>query len=60
MRGQSPYLAIEVDRENLLESSLKALNKPELNYKSPLKVIFAREKGVDEGGPKREFFSLLI
>ena len=33
---------------------------PELNFKKPLKVKFAGEQGIDQGGVKKEFFMLLL
>ena len=47
-------------RSNILEDTLKHINNSSLNLKKPLKVAFAGEPGIDEGGVRKEFFQLLI
>lgn len=54
------HLQIQVRRNNLLEDSLRALSAQSKNYKKPLKIKFAGEEGVDQGGVKKEFFTLLM
>jgi hypothetical protein len=39
-----------------LDDALRVINKPNLNFKKPLRVIFTGEPGVDEGGVRKEFF----
>jgi len=56
----SLYLYMEVRRNNLIEDTLNFISNPSLNFKKQLRVKFAGEQGVDEGGVKKEFFLLLI
>ena len=57
------YFILEVDRHHLIVDTNTALSKlknPDLELKKPLKVLFAGEPGVDEGGVQREYFQLII
>lgn len=54
------HLQIQVRRNNILEDSLRMLSAQSKNYKKPLKVKFVGEEGVDQGGVKKEFFTLLM
>lgn len=56
----SPYCAIEIRRDNLIETTLNAISNPNLNFKKQLKVSFIGEQGVDAGGVTKEFFQLII
>jgi len=58
--GLNPYLTIEVRRDSLIEDSLNSLVSSGTVLKKPLKVKFAGEPGVDEGGVQKEFFQLLV
>lgn len=56
-----PYLFLQVDRANLLQSTLTQIGQLDgIMLKKQLKVQFVGEEGVDEGGVKKEFFQLLI
>ena len=56
-----PYLFLQVDRANLLPSTLAHIGQLDgTMLKKQLKVQFIGEEGVDEGGVKKEFFQLLI
>ncbi|XP_028968234.1 probable E3 ubiquitin-protein ligase HERC4 [Galendromus occidentalis] len=56
-----PYLILKVRRDNIIQDSLHQLASKECqDLKKPLKVIFAGEDAVDEGGVRKEFFMLLI
>ena len=57
---QNFYLAIVIDRNNLVEDSLNQLLKSTKDLKKPLKVKFKGEPGVDAGGVQKEFFQLLV
>ena len=50
---------IIVRRSNLWEDSLKQFIKG-LSYNKTIKVTFVGEPAVDSGGPRREYFTLLI
>ncbi len=54
------YLYLEIQREQIIETTLNHLVNQELNYRKPLKIKFIGEPGVDEGGVQKEFFQLLI
>ena len=54
------FVHLTVRRENLIEDTLSQLLSGELNIKKPLKVHFAGEEGVDEGGVRKEFFQLIV
>jgi ubiquitin-protein ligase E3 A len=54
------HLQIQVRRTYLLEDSLRMLSAQSKNYKKPLKIKFFGEEGVDQGGVKKEFFTLLM
>jgi hypothetical protein len=55
----SPYLVLRVNRSDLIMSTLQQLQQRTHQLRMPLKVQFEGEQGLDEGGVKREFFSLL-
>lgn len=44
------YLNIEIRRELIVEDTLNSLIRENVNFRKPLKVKFAHEPGVDEGG----------
>lgn len=50
---------IIVRRTNVWDDSLKQFGKG-LSYNKTLKVTFIGEPAVDSGGPRREYFTLLI
>ncbi|CAD8173650.1 unnamed protein product [Paramecium octaurelia] len=54
------YVSLTIERDNIIESAIKQLQQTQLSLKNPLKVQFVNEQGVDEGGPKREFFRLIM
>ena len=51
---------IHVQRSNLVADTMCALKKHNFDAQKLLKVVFADEPCVDEGGPRREFFQLVI
>ena len=53
------YLHFEVHRNNLLEDSISQLCKTKASLKKPLRIAFAGEVGIDEGGIKNEYFQLI-
>uniref|UniRef100_A0A0G4F3Q5 HECT-type E3 ubiquitin transferase n=1 Tax=Chromera velia CCMP2878 TaxID=1169474 RepID=A0A0G4F3Q5_9ALVE len=56
-----PYLYLRVQRTNIVEDTLRQLSRhPTTDLKKQLKIQFEAEEGVDEGGPTKEFFQLLI
>ena len=51
---------LNIRRDHLIEDTLNEVSKPDINFQNKLKVKFAGEQGVDEGGVRKEFFILLI
>ena len=51
---------IHVRRRSIYSDSTRAFSKPTFNVSKTLKVIFMGESAVDDGGPRREFFQLLL
>jgi ubiquitin-protein ligase E3 A len=57
----TPYLVLNIFRQNLIYSSLKSLEQYSAReLKKELKVKFVGEEGVDEGGVQKEWFQLLV
>lgn len=55
----SSHFTLKVDRQNLLEDSLNQLvlnSENQQMLRKPLRIQFAGEPGIDEGGVKKEFF----
>ena len=59
--SSSPYLILRVRRDFILEDAMSILINTPLNHlKRKLKVSFANEEGVDEGGVQKEFFQIIF
>lgn len=58
----TPYLNLEIARNNLINTSLTALSLRQSNndYKKELTIKFIGEEGVDAGGVQKEWFQLLV
>lgn len=54
------HLMITVRRNHILGDSLQKLMNQGKNLRKPLKITFEGEAGVDAGGVKKEFFTLLV
>ena len=55
------FQRIGVRRAHLFQDAFRAFSKPSFNVNKVLKVCFIGDpSAVDDGGPRREFFSLLI
>lgn len=54
------YSNIHVRRNHIWGDTLRAVKKASFNPINPLRVTFIGEPAVDEGGPRREFFSLVL
>ena len=39
-----------------MRSTMMAIKRPNFKFSKPVRVVFAGEDAVDEGGPSREFF----
>lgn len=53
-------LHLVINRKDVIRSVKFAMRKDDFCFKRPLHVIFAGEEAEDEGGPRREFFRLLM
>jgi hypothetical protein len=66
MQNKHPdYYIMQVSRENLLNESLEKLVNVKLeggwdNLKLPLKMEIKNEPGIDVGGVRKEYFSLVV
>lgn len=49
-------MVLKIDRNNIIEDTLKQIVSSTVSLKKPLRVMFEGEPGVDEGGVKKEFF----
>jgi hypothetical protein len=54
------YLMIQIRRDHLIEDALTKLAQNRKNLKKPMKVQFIGEPGIDEGGVRKEFFTLVV
>lgn len=53
-------VSVVVHRGKLLQSTFRAVSRPNFNFLLPFHVSFSGEIGDDLGGPKREFFRELM
>ena len=51
---------VHVRRTNVYEDSMRQVSKESFNVSKYLKVKFIGESAVDDGGPRREYFQLLL
>ncbi len=58
--GEEDRQRIHVRRSNLRSDTMRAFSRPTFNVSKLLKVIFVGEPSVDDGGPRREFFQLIM
>lgn len=60
----SPYLKLKVRRDHIIDDALVELEMVAManpkDLKKQLKVEFAGEQGIDEGGVSKEFFQLIV
>ena len=53
-------VTITIQRKNIMSSTIRAVSRPSFTFFRRLLVNFSGEDAVDGGGPKREFFRLLM
>lgn len=59
--NRAPYVAVKVRRSNIVEDSITQVEAHNANdFKKELRVSFDGEDGVDMGGVKKEWFSILL
>jgi E3 ubiquitin-protein ligase HERC4 len=57
----NPCLVLHVKRDSIVQDTVAQLTKlAVMDFKKPLKVVFAGEEALDAGGVKKEFFLLLL
>jgi len=57
----NPCLVIIVGRDSIVRDTIAQITKQSaVNYKKPLRVMFAGDEAQDAGGVKKEFFLLLL
>ena len=54
------YVNIIRNRKNILSSTIRAIERGKLSFLPPVHIKFSGQDGVDAGGPRREFFRLLM
>ena len=54
------YDRMDVRRRHILTDTLRAFQRNHFTGTNPLKVHFVREGAVDDGGPRREYFNLVM
>ena len=59
LSNSSEPLRITVRRYNIWKDSLVALGR-KFDERKPIQITFLGESGIDDGGPRREFFMLLL
>ena len=53
-------ISIVVNRNDIFKSTIRSISRKKFSFQKPLTVTFSGEEAVDTGGPKREFFRLLM
>ncbi|XP_028400610.1 G2/M phase-specific E3 ubiquitin-protein ligase-like [Dendronephthya gigantea] len=51
---------LSVDRGSLFKDSVSFFKKSSFDFDSPVKIVFENEPAIDGGGPRREYFTLLL
>ena len=51
---------ISIRRNHIWKDAVRAISKPGFNPNRNVRVAFVGEEAVDEGGPSREFFTLVL
>lgn len=59
-RDEEDHQRICVRRSHLFSDAARGFSRPNFNVSKLLKVVFVDEPSVDEGGPRQEFFQLLM
>ena len=54
------YVNIIINRKNILSSTKRAIERGGFLFFQPVHITFAGEDGAGAGGPRREFFRLLV
>lgn len=57
---RSESINITINRKAVVKSTLRAIERKTFSFFEPVSITFAGEEAVDVGGPRREFFRLLM
>ena len=57
---EEDFQRVNIRRRNLFGDASRAFSKPHFNVSKMVKITFIGEECVDDGGPRREFFQLLM
>lgn len=58
--ASEPFLILRVSRDRTMFDARSLLHLPDSEFSKELKVVFEGEEGIDAGGVRKEFFSLLV
>lgn len=58
--GEDDFVNLLISRKNILSNTLRAIERKTFSFFKPVHVSFSGEEAVDAGGPRREFFRLLM
>ena len=53
-------VSVIISRKAIMQSTLRAIERKTFSFMKPVNVTFAGEEAVDAGGPRREYFRLLM
>ncbi|XP_038071285.1 uncharacterized protein LOC119740149 [Patiria miniata] len=59
-RSDGEPTTIVVHRKRLLASTMRAVSRPGFSFWTQVRIVFSGEDAEDGGGPRREFFNLLV
>ena len=59
-KTDSDPACILIRRKDIMQTTIKAIERKKFSFFKPLVVSFSGEDGVDSGGPKREYLRLLM
>lgn len=60
LEGETTNIFVSRERIHVLETGFSELMEPNLNFRLPLEVTFYGEEAQDVGGPRKEFFNMLL
>ena len=51
---------LSIKRDTLFQDSVSFFKKSSFDFDSPIKILYENEPAIDGGGPRREYFTLLL
>ena len=58
--NEKQHNIVNVTRTKILEGAMRCFGKDTFDEKNPLNVRFVGERGIDTGGPSREFMTMVM